>query len=462
MTIWHPKLESFSGPKYLSIAQALAEDIRQGHLAPGTRLPPQRELADLLGVTVGTVTRAFREAARMGLLTGEVGRGTYVQKGNVGLEALIRTQDVLDRRVNLTHAGPSVILNRETIRQGFARLAENPPMDGLIFYPPEGGLLEHRAAGARYIQQTCPDASPDRVVLTSGGQNGLAVTLSALLKPHDSLLVDELTYPGIKGIAAMFHYKLVPLAMDNEGILPRALEAAARNGGAKVLYLQSTMHNPTSAVMGQHRREQVARIARQYDLKVVEDNVYEFLEPEAPPPVVNLIPERTYYIVSLSKCLMPGLRVGFVLAPQGEQSRVAAGVQALNLMISAINAELAAMWINDGTVAKLQEKQRSEAAVLQGIVRDLLGEFDYSAHPHGFIVWLPLPNGWEEELFVAQAAEKGVIVPPGSAFAVGRNRAEPAVRISLSGGKTREETIKGLRILREILLQPPAPSFSVG
>ncbi|MDH4246985.1 MAG: PLP-dependent aminotransferase family protein, partial [Deltaproteobacteria bacterium] len=396
MTIWQPNLTGYSGPKYQAIVRALAEDIRNGVLSPGTRLPPQRELADQLGITLGTVTRALKEAAHLGLVSGEVGRGTYVKKGEEGFFALLHTQTAEKKRINLSTGGPSLRLDPEELRRGLIRLAEHPPMEGLETYQPESGSLEHRSAGARYIQHSRLEATPDRIAITSGGQNAIAVTLSAVMKPHDTLLVEELTYPGVKGIASLFHYKLAPLSMDGEGILPQALEAAVRNGGPKVLYLQSTLQNPTSAVMGPERREAVAHIARKHDLVVVEDNVYGYLDADAPPPVGSLIPERTYYLSTLGKSLLPGLRIGYVLTPPGERSRIAASVQALTVMTSPLNAELAAQWINDGTVERQRDIQRREAALRQQMAREVLEGVSYQSHPYGSILWVSLTNGWEE------------------------------------------------------------------
>src|SRR5437762_14239985 len=152
MTIWRPDLRRRSGPRYAAIAEALAEDAAEGRLRPGVRLPTHRDLAGTLGVTVGTVTRAYAEAARRGLVSGEVGRGTFVRA--VAGPALSAPppdgRALIDLSANLPPAGAEGV-EAATLSRTLAALARRRDLARLLAYPPEGGLPSHRAAGAEWV-----------------------------------------------------------------------------------------------------------------------------------------------------------------------------------------------------------------------------------------------------------------------------------------------------------------------
>ena len=151
-------------------------------------------------------------------------------------------------------------------------------------------------------------------MICPGTQNALFNLLVALTAPGDVVLTEALTYPGIRAAAACRDVRLVGVAIDEQGILPDALDAACRKHSPKAVYLIPTIHNPTTATMPRARREQVAEILRARDVLLLEDDAYGMLAPEAV-PLAALVPERTYFAATLSKCIAPGLRVSFLLTP---------------------------------------------------------------------------------------------------------------------------------------------------
>jgi DNA-binding transcriptional MocR family regulator len=275
------------------------------------------------------------------------------------------------------------------------------------------------------------------------------------------VLTECLTYPGLKGIAKVLHLQLAPVAMDDDGMLPDALEAAAVSRGARVVYIVPTLHNPTTTVMSAARRAEIAEVTRRLDLAIIEDDVNGQLLPDAPPPLSRFAPERSYCIESMSKFLAPGLRIGFVLTPEGRAPRIAAGVRAMMIMATPLLAELVSRWLNDGTAERIVARQQEEAQQRQRLAARVLHGFDYRSQPRGFHLWLQVPEPWQTEDFLTQAHERGVILSPASAFAVGRTPPPHAVRVGLGGIQPISRLEDGLRTVAEILRHPPGPVFSI-
>ena len=212
--------------------------------------------------------------------------------------------------------------------------------------------------------------------------------------------------------------------MDGEGLRPDALEAACRATRARVLYCMPRMQNPTSAVMSERRRRQIAAVAEKYRLIVVEDDTYGFLSPERT-PLAPLMPHRTVFVTSLSKSLFPGLRLGCVVAPPALLEKVAAAVFATMVSTSPIGADLLSGWIEDGTAARIADWKRHEGAARQTMAKRLLAGERYQTHPLSHHLWLSLPPRWSSDGFVAQARSRGVILNASSEFAVGEIRRAP-------------------------------------
>ena len=236
MTIWVPELASRSGPRYRAIADSLGHDIAAGRLPPGTRLPTHRWLADRLGVTVGTVTRAYAEAARRGLLSGEVGRGTFVRRAaEVGGDDPIVEGASLDLAHNhppMPALGPF----GDVLQRTLAVLSARPDLSALLGYPTDGGRLTYREAGAAWIERSGLRADPESVLVCAGSQHALTTVLATLLQPGDVLLTEALTYPGLQALANLLHVRLEGLALDRDGLRPDALEEACRRNPARALY----------------------------------------------------------------------------------------------------------------------------------------------------------------------------------------------------------------------------------
>ncbi len=440
MTMWLPNLEGRKGPVYRAIADAIDAGVEQGTLRAGTRLPPHRDLADHLGVTVTTVTRAYTEAARRGLTSGHVGRGTFIR----GREPEESENGLVDLSINVLMPDKEVAnLEVHLMRRRVL------PWTQLLGYAPKRGHLRHRQAMAAWLTYLGMPADPDHIVLTAGAQHGLATTVSALVKPGETLLVEDLTYSGIRLLSQQMHFKLRGVSMDGEGLKPEALDAACRTSRASVLYCMPRLQNPTSAVMSERRRRQIAAIAEKYRLTVIEDDTYGFLSPERW-PLARLIPQRTVFVTSLSKSLFPGMRLGCAVAPPGILERITQAVWATMITTSSIGADLLSGWIEDGTAARIADWKRHEGAARQAIAKRVLTGQKYQTHPCSPHIWLTLPMRWSSEGFVAQARSRGVALNSSSEFALGSEQPR-AVRLCLGTPRTRGSLEQALARVNECL-----------
>ena len=425
--MWIPNLDGRRGPKYRAIADAIDEDVQQGTLRAGVRLPPHRDLADHLGVTVTTITRAYTEAARRGLISGHVGRGTFI-RGHEPEDS--PGSGPIDMSINVLMPDKEVAVLESRLFQ--RRVL---PWTQLLGYVRSQGHLRHRQAMASWLAQGGLKVDPDHLVLTAGAQHAMSVALTAVTKPGDTVLVEELTYSGMRLLAQQLHVKIRGVSLDAEGLRPDALEAACRSTRARVLYCMPRLQNPTSAVMSEKRRRQIAAIAEKYKLTVVEDDTYGFLSPEKT-PLTTLIPQRTVFITSLSKSLFPGMRLGCAVARPDVVEKITQAVSASMIMTSPIGADLLSGWLEDGTAARIADWKRHEVAARQAMAKRLLEGERIQTHPCSQHIWLHLPQRWTSESFAAQVRARGVIINPSSQFATGDVHPR-GVRIALGTPRTR-------------------------
>lgn len=441
MTIWIPRLAGRKGPRYRAIVEALAEDFASGAVTPGLRLPTHRDLAEALGVTVGTVSRAYAEAARRGLVSGEVGRGTFMR----GAVASPDDERGGDCDLSQNHPPePPAHIHRAALVETLADITAGGDVSRLLDYPAADASASDREAGASWIARAGLPAAADEVLVCTGSQHGLTIVLATLLEPGDVLLTESLTYAGLQPVAGLLRLRLRGVAIDRDGLLPDALDAACRETGARALYLIPTHHNPTTAVMPEARRREVAAVAERHGLRVVEDDVHGLLPAARPKPVAALAPERAYYLTSTSKTLAPGLRIAYVKAPLPDVPRLAASLRATTWAVAPLTAAVASHWIRDGTADRILEARREEARARQALARERLAGLDFDAQPEAYYLWLRLPEPWRAESFAAEARARRVSVTPADAFVVDRTQPPHAVRLCIGAARSRETLARGL------------------
>ena len=484
-TLWTPDLTARDkGPRYKAIADALAADVAAGRLAPGTRLPTHRDLAEALGVTVGTVTRAYTEAERRGLVAATVGRGTFVAPRApadtapaeglasdvcfpaLSPRSLAESQETGDSEpesaavIDLSANYPVGSLLAPALQTGLPGLNDFARLGTVAAYQPAPGHPDHRAAGAAWLTRFGLDVAAESVIVTNGCQNGLSVAFGALAGAGDPVLVESLAWPGIAGVARHQGLKPVAVEMDGEGLAPDALAEAARRHGARAVYCMPTLHNPTSRTMSRARREALLAVAAEHDLVLVEDDIYGFLRPEAPPPLAALDPERAIYVTSLSKSVAPGLRVGYLAAPPRLVPELAAVLRAQCIMAGSLAGEVASQLIAGGGADAAAAAQREAARHRQTLAAARLPAELYVSAPDSFHIWLRLPAGWSSAAFVRAALARGVGLTSGEAFTVD-GRDPGGVRLCLCAVSRESRLVQALEIVAGLLAETPAPSMPV-
>ncbi len=456
MTIWQPDISEHSGPRYVAIADVLATDIRSRRLAPGDRLPTHRELAYRLGVTVGTVTRAYGEAQRRGLIEGEIGRGTFVRRDPVFLRqasplAIVSSaQEAGEKPIPLHFNHPadlnSIGLEGDVLRRTLDELAATGELSPLLNYQPHGGLARHREAGARYLRDFGIEIAPERLIVTAGAQHAMFVAAGAITEPGDLIVTEALTWPGLRRLGDFLRVRIQGLPLDSEGIMPDALAAACRARKVKALYCVPNLQNPTTLIMPEARRRELAEVARQYGVRIIEDDVYGFLVEDRPPPLVSFAPELGLYLSSLSKSMAPGLRIGY-LAVMGEaMAGFNEAMQSTIYMASPLCAEIATRWIDDGIGTRIRAARRLDYARRQELAARILVDLPRRTHPNSMHLWLELPEHWPADAFALEARIRGVAICPTSNFAQMR-QAPNGVRVSLTLPQRQGELERGLATL---------------
>lgn len=433
MTIWSPRLPDSDAPIYRRIADALERDVRTGLLVAGSQLPTHRDLARTLDITPVTVTRAYAEAARRGLIESSTGRGTFVR---ITRRDIVPATDI-DLSTNHVTIPLPFPTEHVLLRAGDALITAS--------YTTGPGTERHRAAGAMWIGRR---TDPSRVLVTAGTQHALLLALAATARAGDTILCESVTYHGAKAAAALLGLRMEGLPIDKYGLLPDALERAAR-GRAKVLYTIPSLQNPTGAVMPEKRRREIAAVAETHGLTIIEDDVCGFLFESTPPAIASFAPDRTIFITGLGKAVAPGFRVGYLTASEPLLARAQSQLAASILFASPVLAEFAATWIEDGTVARITAAKRAEIKLRNASARRILGERAGKSDPRSLHLWVELPKRWNPDAFAEEARRRRVRIASASSFAT-TGEVPRAIRLSIGAPASIAELETALTILTGI------------
>jgi DNA-binding transcriptional MocR family regulator len=430
--------------RYKSLVDTFAQAIRSGAMPPGTRLPTHRQLAAEHGLALVTASRVYTELEAMGLVSGETGRGTFVREIALPPGQGSGQMSVAAGMLDLNFNYPSLPGQAELLRTALRQLALSGDLEALLRYQPHAGRVHERAVAARHLLSRGLAVAPEQVLVVSGAQHGLAVTMMALLKPGDVIAVDALTYSGFKVLAETLHLEIVAIPVTPTGPDLDYLHSLCRKRPVRAVYSMPTLHNPLGWVMSLALREQLVTIARQHNLMIIEDAAYAFLADDAPPPLAALAPERTVYVAGLSKSVATGLRVGFVAAPAQWVKAVERTIMATTWNVPGVMSAIAVGWIEDGTVAQLEAQKREDARARQALAAQVLTGVDYRSHPSSYFLWLPLPEEARADQVAMALQREHVSVSTAEPFSVSAH-VPHALRLAL-GSVT-------LPLLREALVK---------
>ncbi|NEY89061.1 aminotransferase-like domain-containing protein [Tabrizicola oligotrophica] len=459
-TIWSGLSAEGDGPKYLNLSRALRDGVRDGQFAEGIQVPTVREMAWALKVTPGTVARAYQILTQEGILAATVGRGTFVAARTPRLgptEPLFVERDAgtTQGRVDLRVPQLPDVGQAEAISAALHRMADAPLPDwlGYTTQKAEGALRE--AVCDWLAPRILGSFGPDDIMLSHGGQNAIGLIFDCCLRgERPVVLIEDLSFPGFRYAARLARAEVVGVEMDDEGLLPDALEAACRRHGPQVLCLTPDTQNPTTARMSAARRAEIIAIARRYDLQIIEDECFAPSQSDQP-TLRALAPERVWYIGSLSKSVSASLRFGYAICPtgMGEAGRLTAqhGFFALSQPVHRLVLDL----MQTGAAAEIRDKVQREMAERLQLMVNRLGAFDLAWQSGLPFAWLRLPLGWRASSFSRMAEDEGVLLRTADQFALIHGRAPHAVRLAVPGNIPRQTMEAGVAALARLLPRPP-------
>ncbi|WP_407331581.1 PLP-dependent aminotransferase family protein [Enterovibrio sp. 27052020O] len=460
MTIMNIVLERDGTPIYRQIADAIAGKVLSNELAAGAKLPTHRALADALSVTVGTVTRAYAEAERRGIIEAKVGAGTYVCDSDKPHWTFASPE-----RPGITSFGynvPPAINRADLFSDALQQLASHPnELNNLMLYQPPSGIVRHREILSQWLAQHSVIADANRLLFCSGAQNAMQLCLLTLCRAGDTILADKFTYPGLMSLARQLQLTVKPVDMDDEGMLPDSLQAACQQYQPRMVYLTPTLQNPTTAIMSESRRKALINVCQTQQLVIVEDDVNGLLPRERPQPFVNLAPDDVIYIGGMAKTLAPGLRLGFLHLPERFYPQFVNALQNHSWMISPLLTAMAAILLENGGANQILETIRTEMEQRWALLQQYLGNADLRFHPNGFHGWLRLPDEWSLSEFLTACKAQGLEIKSSELFVPAGYSAPPCVRIAVSAPPNRETLENGCQQLAQLLANPPLSEFAM-
>jgi len=453
MTRWRPDPSQLRRPFYISLADQFTAAIKSGRLVPADKLPAHRDLAYDLKISIQTASKAYDVLARRGLVSGEVGRGTYVKStGSSPQSPYIseRLANVVDLSI-VTPVCTAFQLDR--MKEAMHRVADGIPPTSALSFRPNTIFPRHNEAAVAWLSSLGIETSPQNVLVTNGASSAFTVALMSVAGPGAILAAEEICYHVIRPLCDYLGVRARAIAADAQGMLPESLEEACLRDEIRVVVLQPNLANPTASLMPEARRQAIVATARRHDLTIIENDVFGPLLSDRPRPIAAFAPERTIYFTSFTKVAVPGLRIGYAAAPDHLAATIANRHLMANWMAAPVMAEIATLWLGNGTMETLVDWQRRTLRARHRIVADALQGTPYRGHPEGLHIWLPLPPDHDETAFVSQARARGVAVAPSTPFSLSGSPAG-AVRISL-GATEADELRAGVDIVASLLRAAP-------
>jgi DNA-binding transcriptional MocR family regulator len=458
MTNWLPDLSSGSGPLYQRLADSIESDIDKGVIDAGAKLPPQRDLAYDIGTTVGTIGRAYQLLRERGLVSGEVGRGTYVlgqraetPKPDVepGLQGT-RFIDAPSGKLRFDSTAAPDVGQGAVIADLLARTAQEHPHD-ISSYTRDFPERWYEA-GSRWLARNAFRPTPDSIVPTLGTHAAVMAAIAALTMPGDYVVFEHLTYSQIARSAGLIGRRTALVATDGDGIDPDDFERVCAQKHPKVMFLMPTAKNPTLDTLSAERREAIARIARQYNVVLIEDDLYGELTDDPTPLLAEYAPERTIVAGGLSKSVAAGVRGGWLSCPPSYRHRIRIAHKMMTGGLPFLLAEVGTRLVMSGQASEIRKRCIAEVQARLAIARKVLAGFDFKARDNVPFIWLTLPDPWLSGTFKNACLAQGVLLDDEDEFKAGRSeQVFHGVRFGVSQPRQSKDVAAGVALIRRLL-----------
>jgi DNA-binding transcriptional MocR family regulator len=459
MTIWPPHRQNLKRPAYRSLAETVVRAIELGELKPGDRLPTHRHLAFELGLSVQTISRAYDELIRLGFISGQVGRGTFVRASQAETHMPFLPEGQHDRIIDCSILKPvGEEIHVEHMRKALAALSQDLPSADVLSFRPATTHHLFRDAAISWLRRCGVQSHPDAILLTNGNTSAMTIALMTAANPGELVVTEELGHHTLKPLVRYLGLRLSGLEIDEEGIIPDDFARACTVNSVKALYVMPSGLNPMARMMSLERREALCVIARRHDVYIIENDAWGPIQPGRPAPMAAFAPERTFYFTSFTKCIMPGLRTGYLVVPDTLGSAAANRHLVTNWVATPLIAEIASRWVDDGTAEDLLKWQIAALGARNRLAARIFSGIPFNASPNGLHIWLPLPAAWNEDAFVGHARLQGVAVAPGSSFAISDPARHPGIRVCL-GTATEHRLERGLGAIARLMRSKPEPAL---
>jgi DNA-binding transcriptional MocR family regulator len=418
-------------PRYKSILDLLVIEIRSGKYPSGYKLPTHRQLATTEKIALVTASRVYSELEKMDLVSSEVGRGTFVKDAHYplgnGIDQPESQKDMLDLNFN----SPLLPNQSKLLRDALRKLSNSPNLEAFLEYQPHAGRKQEREVIKNHLKKRELEVCSEQILIVSGAQHGLAVSVMSLFEPGDVIAVDALTYPGFKVLAETHRLELVPIPSTSQGPDLKALINICQKRNVRAVYTMPTLHNPLGWVMDLTQRKHLIQIARQFQLTILEDAAYAFLVTNPPPPLAKLAPDITVYISGFSKSIATGLRVGYILTPLKWVTLMERMIRATTWNTASLLTTLTCQWIEEGVLDQLELEKRKDAIKRQNIVKQVFHDIPYLSHPNSYYIWLPLPDEVRTDQVIVALLKQKISISGAQPYAT-TNHIPHAIRLALA------------------------------
>lgn len=448
---WKPDRNRLTRPFYRSLAQLLEHDITHGLLAPGTKLPPQRELADFLDINFTTITRAYKLCELKGLIYGVTGNGTFVS-ANAARSVTISKEFSSEGYIDLSFVS-SFEQTNEIVAEAARTVVGKRYLEQLLNYNDPSGIAHHKQAALNWMQPFGIEANVDQVAIVSGAQNAIAISLLACFEAANRIAVDQFTYSNFIELAKLYQIKLVPVAGDEHGMLPNELDALCSQLNIQGIFLMPSCSNPGAIMMPEARKQAVAQVIEKHNLLLIEDDIHAFLSAgyveQYSKPMYQLLPQQTIYICSTAKSICSGLRVAYMVFNSTLKEKVLKAIYNVNVKTSSLDAEIITELILSGKAREIVELKRNYAIESNHIFNEVFPQLQSEEHPLSFYRCLPLPvdGRYSEHYFM----DYGIRVFHSSRFLSGTHTEQSFLRVALSSTQSMDELRIGLEVLKKCL-----------
>ena len=454
---WKPERSRLKRPIYLSLAEMLEEDIAAGFLPPGTKLPPQRELADFLDINFTTVTRTYRLCELKGLIYAVTGSGTFVSP-NASKSVTISAENLAASSIDLGFVGSFEQCN-EMINDTIVSIMKKRRFSELLDYEYPTGMPHHKAAAVNWLKNMGMHTDPDHLAIASGTLNAIALALFALFEPGNRIAVDTYAFVNFIELAKMHHLQLVPINGDQEGMLAEELEAQHRIKPVHGVFLSPSCCNPTTVMISERRKTALAEVIGRCGMILIEDDIHAFLSAgiieDYRGPISRFLPEQSVYISGTSKPLCSGLRVAYLVYGDRFRDPLLTALFNVNVKTSSLDAEIITELILSGKAGEITERKRALSREMNNLYFQFFPDRKGIGHPLSFYRWLPVQDTRRGSEVERELLDAGIRVYHSDRFLSGPRKAENYLRVSLATVREKERLREALKILADYISRSP-------